>query len=243
VQITRGPIGAASGQKPGGGVDGQWFATIFPRIRKLLPAPRILEIAPGHGRWTAACVGAKRYRLHPPFKSGLASDELNRTRLLERGVRRIPFAVRMLRRGRFVDWDHARAKSMTAKRFADASQRAGLACVRQEITSWGEGRKMIDCFSSLARPGSRWDRPNAVVINPDFMSEALSASRIAGMYSSFCEQKTCSERCQQDNGTRLEIDAAGGRLNGGRSTLIAGQAGQKNAPKGKSATIAVPTAS
>lgn len=35
-----------------GGTDLEWWASIFPRIRKFLPAPTILEIAPGFGRWT-----------------------------------------------------------------------------------------------------------------------------------------------------------------------------------------------
>jgi SAM-dependent methyltransferase len=30
----------------------QWFGTLYPRIHKYLPAKRILEIAPGFGRWT-----------------------------------------------------------------------------------------------------------------------------------------------------------------------------------------------
>jgi SAM-dependent methyltransferase len=36
-----------------GGADAQWFGSIFPRLRRLLPASTILEIAPGHGRWTS----------------------------------------------------------------------------------------------------------------------------------------------------------------------------------------------
>jgi len=35
-----------------GGTDLEWWVSIFPRIRKFLPAPTILEIAPGFGRWT-----------------------------------------------------------------------------------------------------------------------------------------------------------------------------------------------
>ena len=35
-----------------GGTDLEWWASIFPRIRKFLPASTILEIAPGFGRWT-----------------------------------------------------------------------------------------------------------------------------------------------------------------------------------------------
>jgi hypothetical protein len=35
-----------------GGPDAQWFHTLYPRIRKFVPAGTILEIAPGFGRWT-----------------------------------------------------------------------------------------------------------------------------------------------------------------------------------------------
>jgi SAM-dependent methyltransferase len=35
-----------------GGVDAQWHSTLLPRIRKFLPARRVLEIAPGRGRWS-----------------------------------------------------------------------------------------------------------------------------------------------------------------------------------------------
>lgn len=31
----------------------QWFGSILPRISSFVPADTILEIAPGHGRWTA----------------------------------------------------------------------------------------------------------------------------------------------------------------------------------------------
>ncbi len=35
-----------------GSTELEWSTSIFPRIRKFLPAPTILEIAPGFGRWT-----------------------------------------------------------------------------------------------------------------------------------------------------------------------------------------------
>jgi SAM-dependent methyltransferase len=38
---------------PWGGSDAQWLATFLPRLRSFLPAATLLEIAPGHGRWTA----------------------------------------------------------------------------------------------------------------------------------------------------------------------------------------------
>jgi hypothetical protein len=30
----------------------QWYGCLLPRIRSFLPAKRVLEIAPGYGRWT-----------------------------------------------------------------------------------------------------------------------------------------------------------------------------------------------
>ena len=36
---------------PWGGSDAQWKQTIWPRIQAFLPAPSILEIGPGRGRW------------------------------------------------------------------------------------------------------------------------------------------------------------------------------------------------
>jgi SAM-dependent methyltransferase len=35
-----------------GGPRAQWYGAIFPRITRWLPAQRVLEIAPGFGRWT-----------------------------------------------------------------------------------------------------------------------------------------------------------------------------------------------
>jgi hypothetical protein len=35
-----------------GGVDSQWYSTLYPRIRPFVPTGVILEIAPGFGRWT-----------------------------------------------------------------------------------------------------------------------------------------------------------------------------------------------
>jgi len=35
-----------------GGPRAQWYGTIFPRITRWLPARKVLEIAPGFGRWT-----------------------------------------------------------------------------------------------------------------------------------------------------------------------------------------------
>ncbi len=41
-----------------GGSEAQWFGSIYPRLHRFLPARRILEIAPGFGRWTKFLVPA-----------------------------------------------------------------------------------------------------------------------------------------------------------------------------------------
>jgi SAM-dependent methyltransferase len=38
---------------PWGGAEAQWHNSILPRIRHFVPTGTILEIAPGHGRWSA----------------------------------------------------------------------------------------------------------------------------------------------------------------------------------------------
>ena len=37
---------------PWGGAEAQWWGTILPRIHAFVPAHTILELAPGHGRWS-----------------------------------------------------------------------------------------------------------------------------------------------------------------------------------------------
>ena len=38
--------------EPWGNSEAQWFGSILPRLHRFLPVNNILEIAPGHGRWT-----------------------------------------------------------------------------------------------------------------------------------------------------------------------------------------------
>jgi SAM-dependent methyltransferase len=45
-----------------GGPGAQWHSTLLPRLRRFIPAPAILEIAPGYGRWTRYLVACcERY--------------------------------------------------------------------------------------------------------------------------------------------------------------------------------------
>jgi SAM-dependent methyltransferase len=41
-----------------GGSEAQWFGSLYPRLHRFLPADRILEIAPGYGRWTRFLIPA-----------------------------------------------------------------------------------------------------------------------------------------------------------------------------------------
>jgi SAM-dependent methyltransferase len=54
------PLDGESWSAAWGNSTAQWYFTILPRIQKLLPADTILEIAPGHGRWTQFLKGLCR---------------------------------------------------------------------------------------------------------------------------------------------------------------------------------------
>lgn len=66
-----------------------------------------------------------------------------------------------------------RAESVSADAVAAAAARSGLTCIAQEVVNWG-GIEGCDCFSTLTRQGSRWERELVRVENPYFMEEARS---------------------------------------------------------------------
>ena len=235
-----------------GGSHAQWYGVVLPRIARFLPASSILEIAPGHGRWTAflrehcdqlsivdldaACIDACRERFAGDeriachvndgrsldmiedgsvdfafsFDSLVHADaevisgylrELERT-LAPDGVgfvhhsnagryRRYFELADSIPRGplrerlyelRVLDRPRWRALDMTAGRFRRSCEAAGLLCVSQEIVNWTT-RRLIDCFSVIARPTSRWARPNRVWVNRGFVAEARAVKRRARLYS------------------------------------------------------------
>jgi SAM-dependent methyltransferase len=244
-----------------GDVETQWHATILPRIRSFLPTRRVLEIAPGHGRWSSflincaneyigvdlntECVAACRTRFagakHATFVANdgrslaaVADDsitfafsfdslvhvemdvieaylrELSR-KLSPDGVafihhsnlgeysgvalklsrrlwippHRWALARKVFQRLQLTYWDHWRAPSVTSRKVVAAGGSTGLVCIGQEIINWGHHNwRTVDCFSILTRSGSRWERPNVVVRNPYFMTEARSAHVISKVYRS-----------------------------------------------------------
>jgi hypothetical protein len=96
--------------------------------------------------------------------------------------RRLPEKVkRGLVRLQLIDYDHWRARSVTAGVFEDLCRQAGLVCIGQERVNWGS-RRTIDCLSLFTRRESFWVRPNRVVSNGAFMQEADVARRISAHY-------------------------------------------------------------
>ena len=88
--------------------------------------------------------------------------------------------LKVLRRLQLNSWMHWRAPSVTAKKVADIGAANGLPCISQEIMNWGpDNRRLIDCFSTFTRPGSKWEHLTFRIRNPYFMSEARSARVIS----------------------------------------------------------------
>ena len=99
------------------------------------------------------------------------TDSIPRGRVRER-----LYKLRVLDRPRW------RALDMTAKRFRESCESAGLQCISQEVVNWTT-RRLIDCFSIFTRPASHWARPNRILVNSGFVSEARAIKRRAQLYS------------------------------------------------------------
>jgi SAM-dependent methyltransferase len=221
-----------------GGSEAQWFFVIHPRIHRFLPAGTVLEVAPGHGRWTqylkdycrrlvgvdlsAACVEACRRRfaevpdasfhVNDGYSLSMLSDgsvdfafsfdslvhaesDVLAAYLAELARTLAPAGVAFLHHsnlGAYRDPQtgealpapakrHWRAASVSARGVAEECGRVGLRCISQEIVNWG-GDHLTDCFSTLTRPGSPWQRDNLVIENADFMKEARHVDKVSRPY-------------------------------------------------------------
>jgi SAM-dependent methyltransferase len=248
--------------KPWGGTRMQWYGAILPRISAFVPTGTILEIAPGHGRWTTflkdlcremtivdiseTCIAQCRERfagsthiayavndgkaldmvpdasvdflfsfdslvhaehdvlaayaaeaariLRPDGVAFIHHSNLGeyatrialqaRVPVTDDQLQRIPKLPGLLRRLGIYDnvTSQWRARSMTAGRMAAFAEAAGLHCVSQELVTWHSRFALVDCFSTLARPGSKWSRPNRVLRNPGFWQEAKTLAALAPLY-------------------------------------------------------------
>jgi SAM-dependent methyltransferase len=90
-------------------------------------------------------------------------------------------ALRRLRKGKSRGADHQRDPEMTAALFRESCERHGLKVVCQELVNW-RGRRLIDCFSTIARHDSKWRSAPRPYRNADFMREAELIRRLARHY-------------------------------------------------------------
>lgn len=80
-------------------------------------------------------------------------------------------ARKLLIKAKILGQDHQRAPDMTAELFRSYCAAHGLKCVCQELINW-RGRRLIDCFTTFARAGSKWTGACRILRNPNFMREA-----------------------------------------------------------------------
>lgn len=73
---------------------------------------------------------------------------------------------------------HWRSPKMSAARFGEICESAGLECITQEVVPWGS-KHLIDCFSTFTRQGSSWARPVRRLVNAGFMEEAARIREMA----------------------------------------------------------------
>ncbi|HZO58321.1 MAG TPA: class I SAM-dependent methyltransferase [Solirubrobacterales bacterium] len=221
-----------------GGPDYQWWGLIAPRVRQFLPTGTLLEIAPGHGRWTqyllplcdrligvdlaANCVEACRERFggapHAAFhqNDGLTLEMVGDGEvdfafsfgslihcdgyIVESYVKELAQklsadGVAFLHHSnleQYVDpqtgelpfenvkW---RGLSMSAARFVEYCNEAGLLCIGQEVVRWVKRQDALsDCFSMLTRPDSRFAREYELIENRDYPEQADAMAAVARFY-------------------------------------------------------------
>ena len=74
-----------------------------------------------------------------------------------------------------------RAEDMSVDRFHQICRSAGLVCPSQEAVNWNS-KLPNDCFSTLTRPGSKWDRTRQVTRNLGFMAEMRRLRAVSRLY-------------------------------------------------------------
>lgn len=90
-------------------------------------------------------------------------------------------ARQLVSKGGVLGADHQRDPEMTAELFRAGCERHGLKCLSQELVNW-RGRRLIDCFSTVARQDSKWKAAPRPFRNPDFMLEARLIRRRSQHY-------------------------------------------------------------
>jgi len=236
-----------------GNPDNQWVWTIFPRIHRYVPTGRILEIAPGFGRWTnylkelckelvvvdlsELCIQRCKERFSSsthivyyvndgktldmiPDKSidfvfsfdslVHAEDDVIEAYLAQLASKLKPNGVGWLHHSNLepyklflqikkyarifkpFNWgvskilsfnSHWRSCSMTAEKFEQLVERAGMQTISQEKVNWGNRHYfLIDCISVFTPKNSTWACPNRILANGHFMDEAHYSRKLFALY-------------------------------------------------------------
>jgi SAM-dependent methyltransferase len=77
-----------------------------------------------------------------------------------------------------------RAMSMTAKKFEQFVENAGMQNISQEKINWhNRSHFLIDCISVFTPKGSIWARSNRMLANKGFMAEARYLRKLSELYS------------------------------------------------------------
>lgn len=77
---------------------------------------------------------------------------------------------------------HARDLSMTAKKVELCAEQHGLACISQEMITWGTKRALIDCLSIIVKRESRLYREHRTLRNRAFSQDAGYLSKLSKLY-------------------------------------------------------------
>ncbi len=78
---------------------------------------------------------------------------------------------------------HWRDDGVTAAMVHRVAENAGLRCIAQELVPWRTRATLIDCFSTIVRAGSRYDRELRRWPNWKFRREAQAARQISRLYA------------------------------------------------------------
>jgi len=77
---------------------------------------------------------------------------------------------------------HWRARSMDARKMIEFAGQSNLLCIKQELVNWGTRSALIDCFSILVRPDSKWAQDYKIIRNYNFMEETRLINNLSRIY-------------------------------------------------------------
>ena len=72
--------------------------------------------------------------------------------------------------------------TVSAKKVEAIAEEEGLSCISQEIVNWKTKRLFIDCFSTIVKKNSPFNRNNRMFRNSEFMHEAQNLLQLSHLY-------------------------------------------------------------